>query len=115
LGRILGLTREKNVTVTGYRSCNCHPASQPSLSIFLKKKKMTLRITDHYKFTMVVRLVLVRGLSTYSRSNMGYLKGKFIYDMVSDTATKPTDQMFEIMKQATREDDVYHVSYHGYA
>ncbi|KAI8581006.1 hypothetical protein K450DRAFT_172814 [Umbelopsis ramanniana AG] len=39
---------------------------------------------------------------------MGYLKEKVIYDMVSDTATKPTDEMFEIMKQATREDDVYH-------
>jgi threonine aldolase len=40
---------------------------------------------------------------------MGYLKEKIIYDMTSDTATKPTDQMFEIMKQATRGDDVYHV------
>ncbi|KAJ2963653.1 hypothetical protein NQZ79_g1355 [Umbelopsis isabellina] len=39
---------------------------------------------------------------------MGYLKEKIVYDMTSDTATKPTDQMFEIMKQATRGDDVYH-------
>jgi len=39
---------------------------------------------------------------------MGYLKEKIIYDMTSDTATKPTDQMFDIMKQATRGDDVYH-------
>lgn len=58
---------------------------------------------------MAVRLLLIRGLSTYSRSSMGYLKEKVIYDMVSDTATKPTDEMFEVMKQATREDDVYHV------
>lgn len=58
---------------------------------------------------MVARLLWIRGLSTYSRSTMGYLKEKIIYDMTSDTATKPTDQMFDIMKQATRGDDVYHV------
>jgi threonine aldolase len=33
----------------------------------------------------------------------------FIYDMVSDTATIPTDEMFDIMKAATRGDDVYQV------
>ncbi|KAI8968180.1 pyridoxal phosphate-dependent transferase [Mycotypha africana] len=31
----------------------------------------------------------------------------FIYDMTSDTATIPTDEMFDIMKAATRGDDVY--------
>ncbi|KAI9478835.1 MAG: pyridoxal phosphate-dependent transferase [Benjaminiella poitrasii] len=31
----------------------------------------------------------------------------FIFDMVSDTATIPTDEMFDIMKAATRGDDVY--------
>lgn len=58
---------------------------------------------------VAARLFLIRGLSTYNRPTMGYLKEKIIYDMTSDTATKPTDQMFEIMKQATRGDDVYHV------
>lgn len=31
----------------------------------------------------------------------------FIFDMTSDTATIPTDDMFDIMKAATRGDDVY--------
>lgn len=31
----------------------------------------------------------------------------FIFDMTSDTATIPTDEMFDIMKAATRGDDVY--------
>lgn len=34
----------------------------------------------------------------------------FIFDMTSDTATIPTDEMFDIMKAATRGDDVYQVS-----
>ncbi|KAG1051163.1 hypothetical protein G6F46_004736 [Rhizopus delemar] len=34
-------------------------------------------------------------------------KKPFIYDLISDTATVPTDEMFEIMKAATRGDDVY--------
>lgn len=33
----------------------------------------------------------------------------FIFDLTSDTATIPTDEMFDIMKQATRGDDVYQV------
>lgn len=33
----------------------------------------------------------------------------FIYDFTSDTATIPTDEMFDIMKAATRGDDVYQV------
>jgi threonine aldolase len=33
----------------------------------------------------------------------------FIYDLTSDTATIPTDEMFDIMKTATRGDDVYQV------
>lgn len=36
-------------------------------------------------------------------------KKPFIYDLISDTATVPTDEMFEIMKAATRGDDVYQV------
>jgi Beta-eliminating lyase len=59
---------------------------------------------------VVGRQILLRRLSYYTRSTMGYLKEKTVYDMISDTATKPTDQMFEIMKQATRGDDVYHVN-----
>ncbi|KAI7901842.1 pyridoxal phosphate-dependent transferase [Cokeromyces recurvatus] len=31
----------------------------------------------------------------------------FIFDMISDTATIPTDEMFDIMKAASRGDDVY--------
>ncbi|KAI9246833.1 pyridoxal phosphate-dependent transferase [Helicostylum pulchrum] len=31
----------------------------------------------------------------------------FIFDLTSDTATIPTDEMFDIMKSATRGDDVY--------
>ncbi|KAI8356746.1 pyridoxal phosphate-dependent transferase [Choanephora cucurbitarum] len=31
----------------------------------------------------------------------------FVYDFTSDTATIPTDEMFDIMKAATRGDDVY--------
>jgi hypothetical protein len=34
----------------------------------------------------------------------------FIFDLTSDTATIPTDEMFDIMKTATRGDDVYQVS-----
>lgn len=34
-----------------------------------------------------------------------------IFDMTSDTATIPTDEMFDIMKLATRGDDVYQVCY----
>lgn len=47
-----------------------------------------------------------------------------IFDLTSDTATVPTDEMFDIMKAATRGDDVYQVrcpmkeqiidSYHTY-
>jgi threonine aldolase len=33
----------------------------------------------------------------------------FVYDMVSDTATIPSDEMFDIMKAASRGDDVYQV------
>ncbi|ORX56762.1 hypothetical protein DM01DRAFT_1303053 [Hesseltinella vesiculosa] len=32
---------------------------------------------------------------------------KEIYDISSDTATKPTDAMFDVMKQASKEDDVF--------
>lgn len=35
----------------------------------------------------------------------------FIFDLTSDTATIPTDEMFDIMKAATRGDDVYQVSW----
>ena len=59
---------------------------------------------------MVGRQLLLRRLSSYTRVTMGYLKEKIVYDFVSDTATQPTDEMFEIMKQATRGDDVYLVS-----
>lgn len=33
----------------------------------------------------------------------------FIFDLTSDTATVPTDEMFDIMKSASRGDDVYQV------
>jgi threonine aldolase len=33
----------------------------------------------------------------------------FVFDLTSDTATIPTDEMFDIMKAATRGDDVYQV------
>ena len=33
-----------------------------------------------------------------------------VHDLTSDTATIPTDEMFDIMKTATRGDDVFGVS-----
>lgn len=33
-----------------------------------------------------------------------------MYDMTSDTATEVTDDMFDIMKRASRKDDVFSVS-----
>lgn len=33
-----------------------------------------------------------------------------LYDFRSDTVTAPTDEMFEVMKQATRNDSVFEVS-----
>ncbi len=36
-------------------------------------------------------------------------KKPFIYDFVSDTATIPTEDMFDIMKLATCGDDVFQV------
>jgi hypothetical protein len=33
-----------------------------------------------------------------------------VIDLQSDTATEPTDEMFDIMKSATRGDDVFAVS-----
>lgn len=38
-----------------------------------------------------------------------YAEKPFIFDLTSDTATIPTDEMFDIMKAATRGDDVYQV------
>ncbi len=32
-----------------------------------------------------------------------------MYDLTSDTATEPTDDMFDIMKSASRSDDVFGV------
>lgn len=32
-----------------------------------------------------------------------------VYDLTSDTATLPTDEMFEVMKMASRGDDVFQV------
>lgn len=34
----------------------------------------------------------------------------YVQDMTSDTATIPTDEMFDIMKQASRGDDVFAVT-----
>jgi threonine aldolase len=33
-----------------------------------------------------------------------------IVDLISDTATQPTDIMFDVMKMASRGDDVYGVN-----
>lgn len=35
-----------------------------------------------------------------------------VYDLTSDTATQPTDDMFDLMKTASRGDDVFSVSFH---
>lgn len=35
-----------------------------------------------------------------------------LYDFRSDTVTAPTDEMFELMKGASRSDDVFQVSYY---
>lgn len=40
--------------------------------------------------------------------NMPHQQQK-IYDLLSDTATEPTDEMFDIMKLASRGDDVFAV------
>lgn len=37
-----------------------------------------------------------------------------IYDFRSDTVTKPTDEMFDIMRNASRGDDVYNVNVHSW-
>ena len=36
--------------------------------------------------------------------------GKRVYDFRSDTVTAPTDEMFEVMKAASRGDDVFQVN-----
>lgn len=38
-----------------------------------------------------------------------YAPKPFVFDLTSDTATIPTEEMFDIMKLATRGDDVYQV------
>jgi hypothetical protein len=37
-----------------------------------------------------------------------------IYDFRSDTVTKPTDEMFDIMRNASRGDDVFNVSVYSF-
>lgn len=44
-------------------------------------------------------------------STRTYTEKPFVFDLTSDTATIPTDEMFDIMKYATRGDDVYQVTY----
>ncbi|KAG1436907.1 hypothetical protein G6F56_013353 [Rhizopus delemar] len=39
--------------------------------------------------------------------NNGSDNKSFIYDLSSDTATIPTEEMFDVMREATRGDDVY--------
>lgn len=36
-----------------------------------------------------------------------------VYDLTSDTATQPTDDMFDLMKTAHKGDDVFKVSFHS--
>jgi hypothetical protein len=52
-----------------------------------------------------------RYYSTYSSFT---IKPKFnsdqIYDFRSDTVTRPTDEMFDIMRNASRDDDVHDVN-----
>lgn len=37
-----------------------------------------------------------------------------LYDFRSDTVTAPTDEMFDLMKHASRSDDVFQVSHYKY-
>lgn len=45
----------------------------------------------------------------YFHANMPRLLNK-VYDLTSDTATQPTDEMFDLMKTAHKGDDVMEVS-----
>lgn len=44
-----------------------------------------------------------------SFSQMSSVQQPKIYDLQSDTATEPTDDMFDIMRSASRSDDVFGV------
>ena len=51
-----------------------------------------------------------RYYSTYPPSSFKIkLKGQ-IYDFRSDTVTRPTDEMFDVMRNASRGDDVFDVN-----
>lgn len=51
-----------------------------------------------------------RFYSTYPSSSSKIKIKDQIYDFRSDTVTKPTDEMFDIMRNATRGDDVFNVN-----
>ena len=50
-----------------------------------------------------------RSARLFSTINMPH-QDKQVFDLTSDTATQPTDEMFDIMKLAHRGDDVFTVN-----
>jgi threonine aldolase len=54
--------------------------------------------------------ILKPSLATRSHVATVTLKRYITYDITSDTATQPTDAMFDVMKEATKADDVFGVS-----
>lgn len=64
--------------------------------------------------TIATRLISKRPFISISHRCYGNLQLKFTkhqaIDLRSDTTTQPTDAMFDIMKTASRADDVFAVS-----
>lgn len=61
--------------------------------------KRRLSLSFFFSFPISIALYIMSPASTTAR----------VYDITSDTATLPTDEMFEVMKMASRGDDVFQV------
>lgn len=81
--------------------------------MFTQKKKQqisaafSLSFFIHIMLLSITKRVLIHSPGRMTRPMSTYIPK--IFDLTSDTATEPTDDHFDMMKTASRKDDVFGV------